>query len=141
MARSRSRASSGRIGARILLFASVLVALFAAAGASYQAIASHLDAKHFSHPGRLVGAGGLRLNLYCAGRGKPTVVLEAGLADSLETWRSVRPAVARFAHVCSYDRAGYGYTDSGPMPRTSDRIASELHAALRSAGESRPMSW
>jgi pimeloyl-ACP methyl ester carboxylesterase len=66
------------------------------------------------------------------------VVLESGLADSLDQWRSVQPDIARFARVCSYDRAGYGYSDPGPMPRTGDRIASELHAALASAGEKPP---
>ncbi|MBK7928704.1 MAG: alpha/beta hydrolase [Bryobacterales bacterium] len=58
-----------------------------------------------------------------------------GLAGSMEL---VQPEVARFARVCSYDRAGYGYSDPGPMPRTSVRIASELHAALQSAGETPP---
>lgn len=50
----------------------------------------------------------------------------------------MQPEIARFTRVCSYDRAGYGYSDPGPMPRTSARIASELHAALRSAGEKPP---
>lgn len=50
----------------------------------------------------------------------------------------MQPDIARFARVCSYDRAGYGYSDPGPMPRTSDRIASELHAALGMAGEKPP---
>jgi len=79
-----------------------------------------------------------RLNLYCTGRGSPTVILEAGLADSLDTWKGLQPDIARFARVCFYDRAGYGYSDPGPAPRTSGRIASELHAALQSAGEKPP---
>jgi pimeloyl-ACP methyl ester carboxylesterase len=123
---------------RIVLFASALLSLIALAGASYQAIAWRADAQRFRRPGQLVSAGELRLNLYCTGQGSPTVVLEAGLADSLDTWGRVQPDIARFARVCSYDRAGYGYSDPGPMPRTSDRIASELHAALLSAGEKPP---
>ena len=131
--------SSGRLRSlRIVLFASALSSLVAIAGASYQAIALHADAQRFRRPGRLVSAGEFRLNLYCTGEGSPTVVLEAGLADSLETWRGLQPDIARFARVCSYDRAGYGYSDPGPMPRTSERIASELHAALLSAGEKPP---
>jgi pimeloyl-ACP methyl ester carboxylesterase len=58
--------------------------------------------------------------------------------DSLDSWARVQPAIAQFTRVCSYDRAGYGYSDPGPMPRTSSRIASELHEALRSAGEKPP---
>jgi pimeloyl-ACP methyl ester carboxylesterase len=131
--------SSGRLRSlRIVLFASALLSLIALAGASYQAIAWRADAQRFRRPGQLVSAGGFRLNLYCTGEGRPTVVLEAGLADSLDTWRGLQPDIARFARVCSYDRAGYGYSDPGPMPRTSDRIASELHTALQSAGEKPP---
>jgi pimeloyl-ACP methyl ester carboxylesterase len=114
------------------------LSLLAIAGASYQAIASRAEAQRFHHPGQLVTIGKFRLNVFCTGEGSPTVVLEAGLADSLDSWRRVQPEIARFARVCSSDRAGYGYSDPGPMPRTSDRIASELHAALRSAGEKPP---
>jgi pimeloyl-ACP methyl ester carboxylesterase len=129
---------SGRRSRRIVWFASALLSLTALAGASYQAIAWRADDQRLPRPGTLVSAGVLRLNLYCTGHGSSTVVLEAGLADSLDTWRRVQPDVARFDRVCSYDRAGYGYSDAGPMPRTSDRIASELHAALQSAGEPPP---
>jgi pimeloyl-ACP methyl ester carboxylesterase len=134
MALSRGR----RWPLKLVLFASVLLLLVVFAGASYQAIGSRVDAQHFHHPGQLVRAGKFRLNVYCTGRGSPTVVLEAGLLDSLDSWSRVQPEIARFARVCSYARAGYGYSDAGPMPRTSDRIASELHTALRSAGEKPP---
>ena len=123
---------------RIVLFGSALLSLLALVSASYQAIAWRADAQRSRRPGHLVSAGEFRLNLYCTGEGRPTVVLEAGLADALDTWRGLQPDIARFARVCSYDRAGYGYSESGPMPRTSDRIASELHAALLSAGEKPP---
>ena len=123
---------------RIVLIAITLLTLLAIAGACYQFIESRADAQRLYRPGRLVSAGTFRLNVYCTGRGSPTVVLEAGLADSLDSWSRVQPEIARFARVCSYDRAGYGDSDPGPMPRTSDRIASELHAALQSAGEKPP---
>lgn len=123
---------------RTLLFALALLPLLAITGACYQMIASRLDARRFHHAGQLVSAGRFRLNVYCIGQGSPTVVLEAGLADSLDSWSRVQPEIAQFSRVCSYDRAGYGYSDPGPMPRTSDRIASELHAALQSAGEKPP---
>ena len=123
----------------VVSFISALLLLIAAvAGVSYQAIAWRADARRFPRPGRLVSAGEFRLNLYCTGQGSLTVVLEAGLADSLDAWRRVQPNIERFTRVCSYDRAGYGYSDPGPMPRTSDRIASELHAALESASEKPP---
>lgn len=123
---------------RIFVFALLFVAFLALAGASYQALAFQVDTQRFPRPGHLVDVGEFKLNLHCTGQASPTVVLESGLADSLDSWIRVQPDIARFARVCSYDRAGYGYSEPGPMPRTSDRIATELHAALGAAGEKPP---
>jgi pimeloyl-ACP methyl ester carboxylesterase len=46
--------------------------------------------------------------------------------------------VTEFARVCSYDRSGIGWSESGPTPRTSPRIVMELHALLKNAGEDGP---
>lgn len=133
------RLSYRRLSLRTKVFvAPVLLFLLALFGAVYQAIAFRAEVRRSDHPRHLVSAGGFRLNVYCIGQGRPTVILEAGLGDSLDSWRQVQPAIARFTRVCSYDRAGYGYSDAGPMPRTSNRIARELHAALESAGEKPP---
>jgi pimeloyl-ACP methyl ester carboxylesterase len=85
-------------------------------------------------PGQLVDVGGYRLHLVCRGEGSPAVVLDAGLSDSWAVWTKVQPAVARTTRVCSYDRAGIGYSDPGPLPRTSSRIVEELHVLLRNGG-------
>ena len=85
-------------------------------------------------PGRLVDIGGVRLHLACAGEGRPTVVLEAALGASSISWSLVQPGLARLTEVCSYDRAGFGWSDPGPMPRTARRIASELYTLLGRAG-------
>ena len=122
----------------VALFSLTLLLLLVIAGACYQAIASRLEAGRIIHPGHLVSVGEFRLNLYCIGQGGPTVVLEAGLADSLDIWRRVQPEIAQFTRVCSYDRAGYGHSDPGPMQRTSVHIAVELHEALQRAGEKPP---
>lgn len=115
-----------------------LALLVALAGASYEAIENRLDAHRFPESGRLVDAGGRRLLLNCTGIGNPTVILEAGWGGLSTSWSAVQPQIAKFARVCSYDRAGYGGSDPGPMPRTSLQIATELHALLRSAGELPP---
>jgi pimeloyl-ACP methyl ester carboxylesterase len=73
------------------------------------------------------------LNLYCEGSGGPTVVFDSGWEDWAPAWIVVQPAVAKWARACSYDRAGSGFSNPGPMPRTSVRIADELHAALHNA--------
>jgi pimeloyl-ACP methyl ester carboxylesterase len=88
----------------------------------------------------LVDIGGRRLHVSCVGTGSPTVILEAGLGDSSETWRAVQPAVAGFTRVCSYDRAGKGTSDPDPRPafRTSRVIVEDLDRLLRAAPVSGP---
>lgn len=88
----------------------------------------------YTQPGRLVAIDGTRLNLYCAGSGSPTVVFDSGWEDWAPVWAIVQPRVAQWTRACSYDRAGAGFSDAGPMPRTSVRIADELHGALHNAG-------
>lgn len=122
----------------IALSVVVPVIVLGLAGAIYQAIEAHVDARRFPEQGRLVDVGGYRLLLNCSGTGKPTVILEAGWGDVSVEWGAVQPEIAKFARVCSYDRAGYGGSDAGPMPRTSLQIATELHALLKNAGEQPP---
>lgn len=81
-------------------------------------------------PGRLVSIGTHRLHLHCAGSGSPPVVFDAALGGSSLSWTYVQPAVAEFTTACAYDRAGFGWSDAGPMPRTAARIAAELHDLL-----------
>lgn len=89
----------------------------------------------YTRPGRLVPAGdGARLNLYCMGKGSPTVVFDSGWEDWAPAWATVQPLVAKWTRACSYDRAGAGFSDPGPLPRTSVRIADELHTALHAGG-------
>jgi pimeloyl-ACP methyl ester carboxylesterase len=123
---------------RILLGLVALVVVLVIAGAVYEAFGSWSDARRFRPPGRLVDVGGRRIHLHCTGSGSPTVVLESGLGMPAMSWRQVQPGVAAFATVCSYDRAGYGYSDAGPMPRTLERRVEDLHAALRAGGRPPP---
>ncbi len=89
-------------------------------------------------PGRRIDIGGYRLNIVCAGSGSPTVIFDAGLEDWSPSWSKVQPVIARSTRTCSYDRAGNGWSDAGPSPRSSDAIVSELHALLAAAHESPP---
>jgi len=81
-------------------------------------------------PGQLVDVGTHRLHVQCTGWGTPTVVFDSALAGSVLSWTLIQPAVATFTRACSYDRAGHGWSDAGPMPRTLSRIVDELHALL-----------
>jgi pimeloyl-ACP methyl ester carboxylesterase len=115
---------------RLLVIGSLSLAGLLLLGLSYQAIASAVDATHSPAQGKLVDIGGYRLHINCTGTGSPTVILDAGLGGTSLDWSKVQPAVAHFTRVCSYDRAGYGWSESGPGPRTSQQIVTELHLLL-----------
>jgi pimeloyl-ACP methyl ester carboxylesterase len=96
----------------------------------------------FPPPGRLVDVGGWRLHINCTGRAEPsqpTVILESGVGDFSVEWGLVQPGVAQFSRVCSYDRAGDGWSDLGPHPRTMRQIIYELHTLLDKAGVRPPL--
>lgn len=85
-------------------------------------------------PQRAVPIGnGRHLNLYCTGHGGPTVLLEAGFGATTWTWAKVQPLIARTNRVCSYDRAGMGFSPPGPMPRDATAIVRDLGALVQAA--------
>jgi pimeloyl-ACP methyl ester carboxylesterase len=88
----------------------------------------------YTHPGRLIDIGGRNLNMYCMGSGSPAVVFDAGFEDWAPAWATIQPTVATWTRACSYDRAGSGFSDPGPLPRSSLRIAQDLYTALHKAG-------
>jgi pimeloyl-ACP methyl ester carboxylesterase len=93
----------------------------------------------YTRPGRLVAADdGAKLNLYCMGHGSPAVVFDSGWEDWAPAWAIVQPRVAKWTRACAYDRAGAGFSEAGPMPRTSVRISGELRSALHRAGIAGP---
>ncbi len=89
-------------------------------------------------PGKLVDVGGYQLYILCTGEGSPTVVLDSGRGGGSDDWQNVQPELAKFTRVCSYDRAGYGFSDPGPTPRTGQQIVNELHKLLVNAGIEAP---
>jgi len=84
-------------------------------------------------PGKLIDIGGYRLHLNCTGDKGPTVVLINGAGDFSFDWSLVQSGISRFARVCSYDRAGFAWSDPGPTPRTMKQEAFELHTLLNAA--------
>ncbi|MEK6287158.1 MAG: alpha/beta hydrolase [Acidobacteriota bacterium] len=91
-----------------------------------------------SSAGSMIDLGSRKLYINCSGEaviGSPTVVLEAGLNASSETWSNIQPEIAKFTRVCSYDRAGMRKSDPSPQqPTTSSQIARELHLLLSKSG-------
>jgi pimeloyl-ACP methyl ester carboxylesterase len=88
--------------------------------------------------GQLVDLGGHKLHVNCSGSGAPTVVVENGLGDFSFDWILVQNKVAAFTRICTYDRAGYAWSDSGPKPRTFAQLNLELRDALAKIGERGP---
>lgn len=127
---------------RIFLGLLILVAAVAIVGLCYQAIGGSADARRFPQKGKSVSLGpsfnNLSLNIDCRGEGGPTVILDSGLGVPAVGWNPVETEVAKFTRVCSYDRAGYGWSDGTTLPRTSGEIVKELHALLEAAHEKGP---
>ncbi len=119
---------------RIIGGGALLLVVLLLAGYAYQAKTTNDDFRQFPAPGELVDVGGYNLHIYCTGEGSPTVVVDAGNGDFSLGWSLVQPEVAGFTRICTYDRAGYGWSDSGPQPRSAEQIANELHTLLSNAG-------
>jgi pimeloyl-ACP methyl ester carboxylesterase/biopolymer transport protein ExbD len=84
--------------------------------------------------GQLINIGGRKLHIHCTGTGSPTVVVENGGAAFSFDWKLVQPQVAKFTRICTYDRAGYAWSDPGPEFDTFDQSAHDLHLLLANAG-------
>jgi pimeloyl-ACP methyl ester carboxylesterase len=102
-------------------------------GAIYESVAEASDAKAYPPPGQLVDVGGYRLHINCSGTGSPTVVIDAGQGDWSTSWHFVQQEVAKTTRICTYDRAGMGWSEPGPLPRDAAHFAKELHALLQNA--------
>lgn len=89
-------------------------------------------------PDRLVDIGGRKMHVHCSGSGSPTIILESSWGQFALDWWFVQPEVATFARVCSYDRAGLGWSDPGPFREHPEQIVADLHALLGAAGERPP---
>src|SRR5258708_5775104 len=104
---------------RIGLVSFCLLVILVLLGFVYQFISTKIDARKYPSPGKLVDIGGYRLHINCEGKGNPTVILDAGMGNNSLDWTLVQPKIAKFTRVCSYDRAGYGWSDESPLARTS----------------------
>src|SRR5215204_845310 len=128
-----ARRTMRRIGKALLGLVVVMLAL-AVLGAIYQAIATMRAERAYPAPGEMVNVGGYSLHIRCVGQGSPTVVLDAGSGAFSAHWVRVQQEVSGTTRVCSYDRAGMGWSEMGPDPRDAKQITSELHTLLGKAG-------
>ena len=117
----------------------VLVAVFVLAGATYQGVVTALERHRYERPGGLVDAGGHQLHIHCTGKGSPIVVLEAAAGSMSAGWAWVQPEVAKITRVCSYDRAGLGWSEAGDGRYIPARVPEELRVLLDRANETGPV--
>lgn len=89
-------------------------------------------------PGKLYNVDGYSMHMYCTGEGSPAIVLSSGLGDDFTAWAKVQPVLARQTRVCSYDRAGFGWSESRPGIQDADAISSQLHRLIQAADVPRP---
>jgi pimeloyl-ACP methyl ester carboxylesterase len=139
---NRRRSCLGFLG-RGAIGVVIFLVIVLVAGLIYQATASASDLKKYPPPGELYDVGDYRLHLYCTGdaspanatgEGSPTVILEAGSGFPALTWYLVQKEVRGFSRVCSYDRPGYGWSDSASGPLSPAQVATDLHKLLETAG-------
>jgi pimeloyl-ACP methyl ester carboxylesterase len=107
-------------------------------GVTYQSIATALERRQFQYPGRLIDAGGHQLHIHCTGQGSPVVVLEAAAAGLSAGWAWVQDDVGKKTRVCSYDRAGLGWSEAGDNRYGPTDVPEQLHAVLERSGERGP---
>lgn len=109
-------------------------------GAATEWILEHGELDAYPPPGRLIDAGGHRLHIQCTGPtgASPTVVLDADSAAFSAVWALIQKEAAKTARVCSYDRAGLGWSEPGPRPRNAATAARELQVLLLHSGETGP---
>jgi pimeloyl-ACP methyl ester carboxylesterase len=121
----------------VALIAIVLV-LIVLIGATYQGVTTAIERRRFPFPGRLVDVGGHQLHLYCTGTGAPTVVLEAPAAGMSAAWGWVQGSISQLTRVCSYERAGLGWSEAASRSFDPAAVPRELHALLMGSAEPGP---
>lgn len=107
-----------------------MLLVFSFIGLVYQSYSSHIDKGNYPPVGKLIDIGGYKLHAQELGEGDTTIIFDAGMGDSLLTWNRIVPEISKFAKVLTYDRAGLGWSDKSPLPRTSLNIVKELYTLL-----------
>jgi pimeloyl-ACP methyl ester carboxylesterase len=119
---------------KAILWLVIALLVLAIVGAIYQTIATARAERAHPPPGKMIDVGDHRMHIDCAGQGSPTVVLDTALGAMSASWVRVQQEVSGTTRVCAYDRAGMGWSQSGPEPRDAKLVAGELHALLEGAG-------
>ena len=122
-----------RLSYAILILVSILALM-----ALFQAICTRIDSRRFPAPGLLVNVGERKMHVRQEGSGPPAVILEAGIAASSLNWSLTQSQIAVNNAVCSYDRAGFGWSQSTNSGCSLSRISDELHELVTALALPKP---
>ncbi|MGK4582184.1 alpha/beta fold hydrolase [Kitasatospora sp. HPMI-4] len=81
---------------------------------------------------------GRRIFVHRSGSGGPAVVFLPGASAVGLDYFGIQQQVSRFSTAVVYDRAGTGYSDPAPLPRTAAEVVTELHELLHAQGIAGP---
>lgn len=115
-----------------------LLLLALLAGPIYQQVSQAWDRFRFDPPGELVEVDGRYMHVHCSGAGQPTVVLESGATGFAQAWTWVQAELEKSVRVCSYDRAGLGWSEGDDARHSGIAAARNLKALLNRIGEPGP---
>lgn len=110
-----------------------VLGMLALGSATVHELVSTMTERNYPRPGMLVDVGGHRIHLHRQGAGTPAVVIEAGVTGASYDWERVAAGIAKFTQVVTYDRAGYGWSERGPSPRSSQQVVKELRKLVERA--------
>jgi len=116
----------------VLLWIAIVSAALLVAGLTCEKVQESRDRRRYPAPGRFVDIGGRRLHLLTQGDAPgPTVVIEQGIGGASVVWHPIQASIAKFARVCTYDRAGFLWSDPVEPGRSLDDMVADLHAVLK----------
>ena len=130
--RRAARIAAAGIGVLVLLIGGLSLWNF---------LAEQLGSHRHPVPGDFYSVEGKQMHINCTGTGMPTVVMESAASSRWTQWRKVQPALSQVTRVCSYDRAGHGWSEPRSGPRDAETIAHELHSLLDQARVKRPFIY
>ncbi|MEI6499000.1 MAG: alpha/beta hydrolase [bacterium] len=105
-------------------------------GFIYEQISEYIDAKTLKAPGQMIQVGDHKIHIYCTGEninGNPTIVMIPGAGSSYFTFFKIQPTLSKYTKVCSYDPAGFGFSEGASDGRTAKDTANELKLTLDNA--------
>jgi pimeloyl-ACP methyl ester carboxylesterase len=124
---------------KLVMTSVILGLLIGAGGSAYNALCIRYYRHIAGIPGKLYVISGHAMHLYCTGRGSPTIVLSSGLGDDSLGWAKIQPVLSQETRVCSYDRAGFGWSDEGEGVQDANAISTQLHKLIEAALIQRPI--